>query len=176
MSKTEAVVSADDRLSTFQSIYEEHGGYVRKTVYWLVHDDAVDDVVQDVFIRVWRNIDRFRNESSLRTWMYRICVNAAHEHFRRSPRVAEETKIHEPELPAHDEDALSMHEVIRKAILRLPAKQKSVFVLFYKQELSLEEIAESLGIPLGTAKSRLFNARNAFIEHLKRNGVDYEKQ
>ena len=169
--KTEAVVKTDDRLSAFQAIYKEHAAYVRKTVYWLVHDDAVvDDVVQDVFIRVWRSIDRFRNQSSLRTWMYRISVNAAHEHFRRAPRAAPE-----PEFPMHGEDALSMNELIRKGILRLPEKLRSVFVLFYKQELSLEEVAESLQIPLGTVKSRLFNARNSFIEHLKRNGVDYEK-
>lgn len=177
ISETGAVVRADDRLSAFQAIYEEHGAYVRKTVYWLVRDDAVDDVVQDVFIRVWRSLDRFRNESSLRTWMYRICVNAAHEHFRRAPRVApaEAVKTPESEIPVHDEDALSMHEVIRKGILRLPEKQRSVFVLFYKQELSLQEIAESLRIPVGTVKSRLFNARDAFIEHLNKNGVDYEK-
>jgi RNA polymerase sigma-70 factor (ECF subfamily) len=133
------------------------------------------DLSQEVFLRVFRTLPRFRGQSSLRTWIYRIVVNQASNRRRwwrrrhRSQQVAlEEHAVSHGELSdtsslAMPERRLEQQETagrVRAALDLLPFDQRTVIVLREIDELSYEEIAASLGVAVGTVKSRLARARN----------------
>ncbi|MGC8866297.1 MAG: RNA polymerase sigma factor [Bacteroidales bacterium] len=122
------------------------------------HDDA-DDIVQDVFIRIWENIDGFREESSLYTWIYRIAINESLR-FLKSKRL----RLFLPMLDISaqleklidDPQHFSGNQIerkLQKAILKLPDKQRLVFNMRYYEGLTYEEISEMLGTSVGALKA-----------------------
>jgi len=124
------------------------------------HEDA-NDLAQEVFLKAWRAIGRFRGESRLATWLYRIAVNAClnHRALRRPATEALEDTLADP-----GRGALSLVESedesrrVREAVARLPEKQRATLILKVYQELSHEEVAAVLGTSVGTVKSNLFHA------------------
>lgn len=167
----EAAATPDERLKSFKLIYETYEPYVRRTLFWLVPKDAVDDLVQETFIRIWNKHASFRAESSPKTWIYRIAVNIAYDFLRKNRHVhtAVEDMIEGPSLTS-ERDVFLQH-LIQKGLEILSPKHRIVFVLFYQQELTLEEISKTLRLPQGTVKSRLFHARSAYLQYLEKNGV-----
>jgi RNA polymerase sigma-70 factor (ECF subfamily) len=145
------------------------------------HNEALD-LSQEVFLRVFRTIHSFRGQSSLRTWIYRIVINQARNRQRwwrrrhRSQQVSldEHIEMH-GELPERTDgsspDRLlsrkQLAERIRTALDRLPFDQKSAIVLREIDGLSYEEIGFSLGIAVGTVKSRLARAREGLRAQLR---------
>jgi RNA polymerase sigma-70 factor (ECF subfamily) len=154
----------------------------QQPVYNLVYrlmDDPSDssDVVQEVFLKVFRNIGLFRGNSSLKTWIYRIAFNEAYNHRRWFTR----HKRHEIGLETHDEDNLSyqevlpdpgrsafdivseieLHSLIQDALGELNPAFRAAVVLRDIEDLSYEEIAEVLQVSLGTVKSRILRGREA---------------
>ncbi len=124
------------------------------------HEDA-NDLAQEVFLKAWRAIGRFRGESRFSTWLYRIAVNACLNHRALRRPATEELKdsLADPgrgPLSA----ALSEDESrrVRQAVARLPEKQRATLILKVYQELSHEEVAAVLGNSVGTVKSNLFHA------------------
>jgi RNA polymerase sigma-70 factor, ECF subfamily len=145
------------------------------------HNEALD-LSQEVFLRVFRTIHSFRGHSTLRTWMYRIVVNQARNRQRwwrrrhRSQQVSLDEHIRDHgELPSpgngSSPDRLlgqkQLGERIRTALERLPFDQKTALVLREIDGLSYEEIGFSLGIAVGTVKSRLARARDALRGQLR---------
>lgn len=130
--------------------------YIRRLV--VSHEDA-EDVLQDVFIRVFRHIDQFRSESSLSTWIYRIATNESLRllNGRKEEGVVLSEEVHEEllgKLKASDyidyENELAVK--FQEAILSLPEKQRLVFNLRYYDELDYEEIARILDSKVETLK------------------------
>jgi RNA polymerase sigma-70 factor, ECF subfamily len=151
---------------------------VYNLVYRLMtHPGDASDVVQEVFLKVFRNIGSFRNQSSLKTWIYRIAVNEAHNHRRWFFR----HRRNEVELEgsasgmATVEDTLSdagrspfeyvldreTHSLIEDALSRINPAFRAAVVLRDVEGLSYEEVAEILGISMGTVKSRILRGREA---------------
>src|SRR6188472_143702 len=144
------------------------------------HNEALD-LSQEVFLRVFRTIHTFRGHSALRTWIYRIVVNQARNRqrwWRRRHRAAqvsldEHVKAH-GELPSHGIFAAPDRVFGRKelasrlkgALLGLPFDQRTTIVLREIDGLSYEEIAYSLGVAVGTVKSRLTRARKSLRQEL----------
>ena len=143
-------------------------------------DEALD-LSQEVFLRVFRTIHRFRGQSSLRTWIYRIAVNQArnrHRFWRRRHR-ADQVSL-DQHIAAHGEflsgsqstpDRLlaqkELGERLQAALDHLPFDQRTAIVLREIDGLSYEEIAFSLGLAVGTVKSRLTRARQALRLELR---------
>ena len=138
------------------------------------------DVVQEVFLKVFRNVGRFRHQSSLRTWIYRITVNEAHNHRRwffrhRSREVGLDEELDETrkrELPdpvrspfdyAFDREKAVL---IENALARINPLFREAVVLRDIEDLSYEEIADVLQISLGTVKSRIMRGREALRQEL----------
>ena len=145
------------------------------------HNEALD-LSQEVFLRVFRTIHTFRGHSSLRTWIYRIVVNQARNRQRwwrrrhRAQQVSLDQHIQdhgdlpEPAQGASPDRMLGqklLAERIRTALDRLPFDQKTALVLRELDGLSYEEIGYSLGIAVGTVKSRLARARESLRGQLR---------
>ena len=145
------------------------------------HNEALD-LSQEVFLRVFRTIHTFRGHSSLRTWIYRIVVNQARNRQRwwrrrhRSQQVSLDQHIQDHgDLPEVTQGASpdrllgqkQLAERIRIALERLPFDQKAALVLRELDGLSYEEIGYSLGIAVGTVKSRLARAREGLRTQLR---------
>jgi RNA polymerase sigma-70 factor (ECF subfamily) len=143
-------------------------------------DDALD-LSQDVFLRVFRTIHRFRGQSSLRTWIYRIAVNQArnrHRFWRRRHRDGQVSL--DEHMAMHGELASTgnstpdrlfaqkeLADRLQRALKHLPFDQRTAIVLREIDGLSYEEIAYSLGVAIGTVKSRLTRARQALRNELR---------
>jgi RNA polymerase sigma-70 factor (ECF subfamily) len=124
------------------------------------HEDA-NDLVQEVFLRAWRAIGRFRGQSRFSTWLYRIAVNAC-LNFRAARRVPMRElpdTLADPGLPAPDR-VLREEKArrVRKAVGRLPEKQRATLILKVYHELTHQEVADVLGSTVGTVKANLFHA------------------
>jgi RNA polymerase sigma-70 factor (ECF subfamily) len=144
------------------------------------HNEALD-LSQEVFLRVFRTIHRFRGQSSLRTWIYRIAVNQArnrHRFWRRRHR-ADQVSL-DQHVAAHGEfesggeltpDRMLAQKLLadrlQRALDGLPFDQRTAIVLREIDGLSYEEIAFSLGVAIGTVKSRLTRARQALRVELR---------
>ncbi len=154
----------DGRADAFDEIVRRHQRQIYLVCYRFTgnHDDAAD-IAQDVFIRAYKGLARFKQESSLSTWLYRIAVNTCLNHaVVRRPRtepVDAVDRIDPNVRGAHEaiERAETRHAV-QQAIRRLPPKQRMTVILRVYQELSHEEIARVLGGTVGASKTNFFHA------------------
>jgi RNA polymerase sigma factor (sigma-70 family) len=122
---------------------------------------AAQDAVQEAFIEAWRSLPGLREPERFEAWMRRLLVRACFKAARRSRRVdAVEIRLtpaDEPQVGGH-EGHLQLHDQLERGLGRLPAEQRAVVVLVYYLDLPLADAAAALGIPVGTAKSRLNRA------------------
>ncbi len=133
-----------------------------------------DDVAQEVFVKAYRNLGKFRQEASLFTWLYRIAVNEIYTRTKKTSRrralyenaLQESSRLHATPLASPEDLAQSgeLKEMILKAINQLDPRFRQVLILKELEGLEVGEVARILGLPEGTVKSRLFRAR----EDLKR--------
>lgn len=142
---------------------------IRKMV--LSHDDA-NDLLQNTFIKVWMNIDLFRGDAKLSTWLYKIAVNESIT-FLNKQRAQNNVSINDKNVflverlesdEYFDGDELQMK--LQKAILTLPEKQKLVFNMRYYDEIPYEEISEILGTSVGALKASYHHAVKKIEEFL----------
>ncbi len=154
----------------FDLIVERH----RRAVYHLCyrflnsHEDAAD-VAQDVFLRAYRALASFKGEASLRTWLYRIGVNASLNRLAANPPAGEPLDAHAPLADRSPDPAAQLlrderARQVRKAIARLPPRQRATLILRVYQELSHNEIASIVGSSVGAVKANFFHA----LRNLKR--------
>jgi len=170
-----------DEIACAELVAEHQRMVVQLAMNLLGDRDEALDLSQEVFLRVFRTIHRFRGQSALRTWIYRIAVNQArnrHRLWRRRHR-ADQVSLDE-HVAAHGEfvsaaeptpdRVLAQKELaatLQRALDRLPFDQRTVVVLREVDGLSYEEIAFSLGVAVGTVKSRLTRARQSLREELR---------
>jgi RNA polymerase sigma-70 factor, ECF subfamily len=162
--------------AAYAELVTDHQRMVVQLAVNLLGDrDEALDLSQEVFLKVFRTIHRFRGQSSLRTWIYRIAVNQArnrHRFWRRRHR-ADQVSL-DAHVAAHGEflsgglsrpdrvlDQKELANRLQRALDHLPFDQRTAIVLREVDGLSYEEIAFSLGVAIGTVKSRLTRARQA---------------
>ena len=132
------------------------------------HDTPASEVTQDVWLRVLRGIGRLREPARLRPWLFGITRNILMDRLRIRYAAAETVTVDEVELAAATQgDGLDDDlEMMQEGLARLPIVEREVLTLFYLRELSLAEVANLLGVPVGTVKSRLFRARQLLRREL----------
>ncbi len=148
--------------AAFTELVRRHHGRVRGMLLRLCGGDAAlaDDLAQDVFLRAFRALPRFERRAEFGTWLYRIAYNVFLNHTTR-------TRRHDPlgereSTPAPRRDAPDRGDVrrdVERAIAQLPVPYRAAVVLYYLRDVSYAEMAEILGLPLGTVKTHLFRAR-----------------
>jgi RNA polymerase sigma-70 factor (ECF subfamily) len=146
----------------FGLLVSRHQRAIYRLCYrYLGNQQDADDVAQEVFFKAFRSIGRFRAESALATWLYRIAVNTC-LNFRSSRReLHAELPDQLPDRSPGISERLEERErraQVQKAVERLPERQKATLILKVYQELSHEEVAAILGVSVGTAKANLFHA------------------
>ena len=150
----------------------------QERVYWHVrkmvisHDDA-DDLVQEIFVKVWKNLNSFREDAKLYTWIYRIATNECLTFLKKKKRkylipihdVSQELseKLDEDVQISGDEVQLKL----QKALLKLPDKQRVVFNMKYFEEMKFTEIAEITGTSVGALKANYHHAVKKIEEFIK---------
>lgn len=166
----------------FQEIYSLHEPRVRRFVRALVRDDwAADDLVQETFISVQKNLDRLRDPSRLSAWVYRIAYNRCRDHFRRAGQTARQEQplernrelLTEP-LFLKTYDQHQMSACVRDKVNRLPEKYRSVVILFDLLDFSHREIAEILDVSVDNVKVRLHRGRK-LLKGILQHACRFEK-
>jgi len=149
----------------------------KKDVYFVVrrlvltHENA-DDVTQEVFIKVWKNLNTFRAEASLKTWLYKIASNEALMLLRKKKRAARfrfvsiESLLMESLKADTYFDGDEAESKLHEALLHLPEKQRLVFQLKYFEELSYKEIAEITSTTVGSLKASYHHAKEKIERQL----------
>jgi len=135
--------------------------------------DTAADVVQEVWLRVVRNLARLRDAAKFRAWLFGIARRVLMDRLRvryAQPPIESVDLADIPE-PVPDHDLAEALSHMQAELERLPMLEREVLILFYLQELSLTEIAEIAAIPVGTVKSRLFRARHQLRAQLVDKGV-----
>jgi RNA polymerase sigma-70 factor (ECF subfamily) len=135
-------------------------------------DGDAEDLAQEIFVRAWRSISSFRSDSTFRTWLFGIAINVVRTHrgkrsrlrrlFWSPPKDDPNVNVDALERASVDdgiEAPLAMREVIDRALATLPEDMREAVVLRDVQGLDYREIAEALGLPLGTVESRIFRGR-----------------
>ncbi|WP_025763821.1 RNA polymerase sigma factor [Dyadobacter tibetensis] len=149
----------------------------QQKVYWLVrkmvvdHDDA-NDITQDVFIKAWNALEKFRGDSKIYTWLYRVASNEAINFLNKKKRrffvplhdVENELSQKLESDPELSGDAIQLK--LQKALLKLPEKQRLVFNLKYYEELPYEEISEITGTSVGALKASYHWATKKIEDYL----------
>jgi len=156
--------------AAFHQLVERHRAMVYRVAYQFAgnHHDA-EDIAQEVFIKIYRSLGRFRQDAQLTSWMYRIVMNACIDHRRRHSPVGAAPFGEEAELkmlntpaegPGPEERAYAgeLGDVLEAEIQRLPPGQRVVFIMRHHQGLKLCEIADALGLAEGTVKRQLHAA------------------
>lgn len=125
--------------------------------------DLAEDAVQAALVAVWRELPTLRDLDRFEAWLHRILVNACYAEARRRRRYAANVVLLEHDGPAAADQYLTVHDrdQLDRGFRRLPPEQRAVLVFHHALGLTVPEVAEHLGIPLGTAKSRLSYATAA---------------
>lgn len=163
-----------DRLD-LETMMRIHGNDVLRMAYSYVKDyDTAEDIFQEVFIKANANLEGFRGESSVKTWLLRITVNTCKDYLKSAykRRVTMLSEEEQARLPAPDmfDEIERKHdgELARKALRLLPEKYREVLVCLYLEERSVAETAKVLGLSEGTVKSRSSRAKERFRVILER--------
>mgnify|MGYP002381479384 CR=1 FL=1 len=156
---------------SFEAEAMPHLNDLYRTATRLMGDSArAEDVVQEAYLQAWKSFDRFESGTNCRAWLFKIlfhCVNHHRRRFFRFPLLKEAEEFLESNLTARTPvpDKLSDGEILA-ALDRISADYRSVVLLVDVEEFSYKEVAEILGIPIGTVMSRLSRARKALRDQL----------
>jgi RNA polymerase sigma-70 factor (ECF subfamily) len=161
----------DGEEAVFAELIKRHKDKVRNIIYiTLTSSDLVDDIAQEVFITIYKNLKNFRFESQFTTWVYRITINKCKDHLRkkniRKIFIPLKDEEEEPIFESIDEDS-DIKQIVRNAIASLPDKLRIPLVLKDLEGFSYQEIAEATECEIGTVKSRIFRAREALKKILQ---------
>ena len=148
-------------------LYEASKENVYRLMVRMVGVQDAADLTQQVFLQVFRRIDQFSGQAQIGTWIYRVAVNEALQHLRRSKRVRLRILEQEPMDDSSDtNENIDDKELLEQALVRLELDLRSAFLLREVEGLSYREIADTLQIPEGTVGSRLNRARRELRRYL----------
>ena len=156
-----AVVERDDRRA-YAALVHRHQGQVRSVLRRLTKGDAAlaDDLAQETFVLAWKSLKRFRFESRFSTWLYRIAFNAWQSEARRKHEVLldDETCAESPANACEMPDIVARVD-LERAMALLSEGERAAIAACYYADLSHEEAAAALGMPLGTVKTHVLRAK-----------------
>lgn len=163
--------------NSFRLLYQRYQQRVRATLYQLCGGEMLDDLVQEVFLRVWKGIPKLRQVNYFSTWLYRISWNVANDRRRQFLKIQQEKQFlrdnssQDYTINSTELQELHYQDLVQRGLQTLSLEHRAVLVLNDLEDLPQKEVAKILDIPLGTVKSRLFNARKSLRIFLENQGV-----
>ena len=150
----------------------------QEKVYWVIRrmvieHEVADDVAQETFVKVWKNIESFKGDSKLYTWIYRIATNEALNHLRKKKRrfflpigdVEQELRSSLDADVYYTGDDIQLK--LQQALLKLPEKQRLVFNMKYFEEMKFKDIAEVMEVSVGSLKAQYHHAVKKIEKFIK---------
>jgi RNA polymerase sigma-70 factor (ECF subfamily) len=178
------LIAGDER--AFEELYAQYGEGIQRHVARFVRSDAAQDLAQEVFLRAWQRAEQWDGRGTFKAWLYRIATNLALNHLRTVRRRREQPLYgggaggdivdgDEEDVPAwvFDDAALGPGAAVeqserlaqvRQLVDQLADNKRRLFRLVHEYEMSVRDAADQLGIPEGTAKSRLYYARKQLAQ------------
>jgi RNA polymerase sigma factor (sigma-70 family) len=164
----------------FEDVIRVHQGFVVRTLVRLTGSrEHVEDLTQEVFLRLYRGMDSFRGDAKLTTYLYRITLNVAQAEWKRRRKEKAHTSFDDPDegwgdrLAREEADAeqildrKQMISGLERALDLLSEVERQVIVMFHQEELTYEKIAEVLSLPLNTVRTHLHRGRKRLKERLR---------
>lgn len=175
-------------IDAYEEIIKKYENKVCGIIYHMIkNQNDVEDLAQEVFIKVYKNLSKFKGDSSLYTWIYKITVNLCLDEVKKRKNIIyldEKLEVEdgelERELPSSDKTQVELYEEkelkekLHKCIGKLPEKQRVMIVLRDIKGFSYEEISEITSVKLGTVKSQINRARLKLKELLDKEGTFLE--
>lgn len=164
----------EGNLEAFEMLVEKYRNQAVNIAYSLLGCRADgEDVAQESFIKIYRSIGGFKEQSKFSTWLYRIVVNTAYDFLRRKkqPLVSLDDIEYVPSVLPKDTELQGSKELINEALASVPFEYRSVLILREIEGLSYKEISEALKISIGTVESRIFRGRAMLKDFLIKKGV-----
>jgi RNA polymerase sigma-70 factor (ECF subfamily) len=172
------------REGSFEELVRRYQRPIAAYVYRMVGDyESALDLTQEIFIKVYNSLRRYRSEFKFSTWIYKIAHNSAVDHLRRT-NTREQSLINGPEddhfelpiesnrpSPEQESERRERRVEIESVVRSLPANYRELVLLRHSQDLTYEEIVEVSGLPLGTVKNRLFRAREMMRHQFLEKGI-----
>lgn len=157
---------AGDR-SAFGTLVERHERRVYNLAYRMLGrpEDAAD-ATQDVFVTCLRKLSSFRGSSAFTTWLHRVAANACYDILRRRPREQPAPENPEPAPTADPAEASATAIDVQRALLQVPEEYRVVLIMHDVQGVPYQDVAEAIGTPVGTVKSRIHRGRVALARAL----------
>lgn len=154
----------------FERLYREHVGRVYSLCVRMVDEQSAEDLTQEVFIRAWNKLETFKGQSQFGTWLHRLAVNhilskRETQRKRESRNAGGDGLLARVMAPTRRSSGHALD--LERAIHRLPDRARDVFVLYDVEGYSHDEIANTLGVSVGTSKSQLHRARMLMRKHLE---------
>src|SRR6476659_4348173 len=169
---------------SFEELVRRYQRPISAYVYRMVGNyESALDLTQEIFIKVYNSLSRYRPEFKFSTWIYKIAHNAAVDHLRRSSTreqsliTASDTDHFELTIesgrlsPEQESERKERRVEIESVVRALPASYRELIILRHSQDLTYEEIVEVTGLPLGTVKNRLFRAREMMRQQFVNRGI-----
>lgn len=166
--------AANARSRQLTALFEEHGAFVWRSLRRMgVAPADLEDATQEVFVVVHKRLEEYEERASVRSWLYAICLRVSSRQRRTTSRRRENVVAEPPELSVEPEQQVGVEQreslrLGQRLLAALPEKQRSVFVLYEVEHMTIAEIAEALGCPLQTAYARLHKARERVRAELAR--------
>lgn len=163
----------------FAQLVQLHQRRVFNLIFRMLHDyDEANEVTQETFLAAWQGLPSFRGDARFSTWLYRIAYNCCLKQLenRKRDKVLQASIQQEEQLLQQDNrdaqmsvelEARGNQALVREYLFQLPAKYRIVLILRHLQEMTYEEMAEILTVPIGTIKTHLFRARHLLRERLE---------
>jgi len=157
-------------------LMRKYGSELKRIAYLYVNDKVeCEDIIQEVFISCYQNLDQFRNEASYKTWLIRITINKCKDYRKRW---SIKNLIFKPGINPLNTSQSTEEEYIQQQnsdeiveqIASLSGKYKEVLILYYYQEMNMKEISDVLNISVNTVKSRLLRGKDALKRKIERGG------
>ncbi len=167
----------------FGQLYRRYQHQVRATLYQLCGATEIDDLIQEVFLKVWKALPKLRQPAYFSTWLYRITWNVASdrrqafakEHTQHRQSIASLQAGSSNDCPPQSQTPDWMHlhyqDLVQRGLESLSFEHRAVLVLHDLEDLPQKEVAQIMNIPVGTVKSRLFHARASMRKFLESEGV-----
>jgi RNA polymerase sigma-70 factor (ECF subfamily) len=169
---------------SFEELVRRYQRPISAYVYRMVGNyESALDLTQEIFIKVYSSLRRYRAEFKFSTWIYKIAHNSAVDHLRRNA-TREQSLVVGPEgdqydlpiesgrlTPEQESERKERRVEIESVVRALPANYRELIILRHSQDLSYEEIVEVTGLPLGTVKNRLFRAREMMRQQFVEKGI-----